>query len=86
MITKKKKKASFSPFQPHEDRAEGPGTPLRVERKCYTSFLTNWDRLLGHIQTHTTQKPHKELNLPVSSQEGVGQVSQAEHILLFTTG
>lgn len=65
MITKKK--ASFSPFQPHEDQAEDPGTPLRVVRKCYNSFLTNRKRLLGHIQTHTTQKPHEELNIPVSS-------------------
>lgn len=84
MITKKK--ASFSPFQPHEDQAEVPGTPLRVVRQCYNSVLTNRDRLLGHILTHTTQKPHKELNLPVSSREGVGQVSRAEYTLLLTTG
>lgn len=80
MTRKKKKKAPSSPFQPHEDQdelwalglTEGGGKGLQVS-------LDNWNRLLGHFLTHTTQKPHKEWNSPVSSWDGTGWICITEH-------
>lgn len=74
-----KKKCFLLPIPTPRGSSWGPWDSTKGGEKDCNSFLTNWNRLLGHFQTHTTQKPHKELSLPVSSQEGVGHQPGRAH-------